>query len=50
MSQPEQRQQRSMAEWVTFSIASSIVAGIVGLVVYSWVKVADRPPVLAILF
>jgi uncharacterized protein (TIGR02588 family) len=48
MSQPEQKQQRSVAEWVTFGIASSIVAGIVGLVVYSWVKVGDRPPVLAL--
>lgn len=48
MSQPEQKQQRSVAEWVTFSIASSIVAGIVGLVLYSWVKVGNEPPVLAI--
>jgi uncharacterized protein (TIGR02588 family) len=48
MSQPEQKQQRSVAEWITFSIASSIVAGIVGLVLYSWVKVGDRPAVLAI--
>jgi uncharacterized protein (TIGR02588 family) len=48
MSQPEQKQQRSVAEWITFSIASSIVAGIVGLVLYSWVKVGNRPPVLEI--
>jgi uncharacterized protein (TIGR02588 family) len=48
MSQAEQKQQRSVAEWVTFGIASSIVAGIVGLVLYSWVKVGDRLPVLAL--
>jgi uncharacterized protein (TIGR02588 family) len=48
MSQPEQKQQRSVAEWITFSIASSIVAGVVGLVLYSWVKVDNKPPVLAI--
>jgi uncharacterized protein (TIGR02588 family) len=48
MSESEQKQQRSVAEWVTFSIASSIVAGIVGLVLYSWAKVGNEPPVLAI--
>jgi uncharacterized protein (TIGR02588 family) len=48
MSKAEQKQQRSVAEWITFSIASGIVAGIVGLVLYSWVKVGDRPPILAI--
>jgi uncharacterized protein (TIGR02588 family) len=48
MSQSEPKQQRSVAEWVTFGIASSIVAGIVGLVLYSWVQVGDRPPVLAL--
>jgi uncharacterized protein (TIGR02588 family) len=48
MSQPEQKERRSVAEWITFSIASSIVAGIVGLVFYSWVKVGNVPPVLEI--
>jgi uncharacterized protein (TIGR02588 family) len=48
MSQPEQKEQRSVAEWITFSIASSIVAGVVGLVLYSWVKVGNEPPVLTI--
>jgi uncharacterized protein (TIGR02588 family) len=48
MSQPGQKRQRSFAEWITFSIASLIVAGIVGLVLYSWLIVGDRPPVLAI--
>jgi uncharacterized protein (TIGR02588 family) len=48
MSQPEQRRQRSFAEWITFSIASLIVASIVGLVLYSWLKVGNLPPVLAI--
>jgi uncharacterized protein (TIGR02588 family) len=48
MSQPKQRKQRSFAEWITFSIASLIVASIVGLVLYSWVTLGDRPPVLAI--
>jgi uncharacterized protein (TIGR02588 family) len=48
MSQPTQRRQRSFAEWITFSIALLIVASIVGLVLFSWLKVGDRPPVLAI--
>jgi uncharacterized protein (TIGR02588 family) len=48
MSQPGQRRQRSFAEWITLSIASLIVASIVGLVLYSWLKVGNLPPVLAI--
>lgn len=48
MSQPEPNRGRSFAEWLTFSIASLIVAGIVGLVLYSWLTVANQPPVLAI--
>jgi uncharacterized protein (TIGR02588 family) len=48
MSQPKQSRQRSFAEWITFSIASLIVASIVGLVLYSWLKVGDLPPILAI--
>lgn len=48
MSQPRQQKQRSVAEWITFSIASLIVASIVGLVLFSWLTLSDRPPILAI--
>jgi uncharacterized protein (TIGR02588 family) len=48
MSQLESRQKRSPAEWVTFSISSIILGSIVGLVLYSWFKVEERPPILAI--
>jgi uncharacterized protein (TIGR02588 family) len=48
MSQTGQRHKRSPAEWVTFSIALSILVSIVGLVLYSWLKVEKRPPVLVV--
>ncbi|ELR97872.1 TIGR02588 family protein [Gloeocapsa sp. PCC 73106] len=48
MSQPEPRRKRALAEWVTFSISSLILASIIGLVVYSWLKVGEHPPVLTI--
>ncbi|MEA5533497.1 TIGR02588 family protein [Crocosphaera sp. XPORK-15E] len=48
MSQPEPKRKRSSAEWITFSISSLILAGIVGLVCYSWLKVGEHPPILVI--
>ncbi len=48
MSETKQRKKRSPTEWVTFSIALLILASIVGLVLYSWLKVGEHPPVLEI--
>lgn len=35
-------------EWITFTIASLIVAVLVGLVLFSWATQGDQPPVLAV--
>jgi uncharacterized protein (TIGR02588 family) len=44
-----QKPPRSIAEWVTFSIASLILAGIVGLVCSLWVgKRHHQPPELSV--
>jgi uncharacterized protein (TIGR02588 family) len=55
MTQAEQQQdasptktKRTPAEWVTFGIASLILATIATLVVYLWVTKQDTPPVLSV--
>jgi uncharacterized protein (TIGR02588 family) len=42
------RSQAIPAEWITFAIASLIVAVLVGLVVFSWLIQAEQPPVIVI--
>ena len=46
--QEEQKLTRSPAEWTTFSIALLILAAIAGLIIYKWVTLQDRPPVLSV--
>ncbi|WP_373530427.1 TIGR02588 family protein [Nostoc sp.] len=41
-------QSRSIAEWVTFSIASLILAFIVSLVSYTWINEKNQPPILSV--
>ncbi|QSJ18370.1 TIGR02588 family protein [Nostoc sp. UHCC 0702] len=48
MTQTEEKSQRSSAEWVTFSIASLILAVIVSLVVYTWLNDKNQPPILSV--
>jgi uncharacterized protein (TIGR02588 family) len=48
MTQTEHKPKRSIAEWVTFSISSLILAIIVGLVGYTWLNEKDQPPILSI--
>jgi uncharacterized protein (TIGR02588 family) len=36
-------------EWITFTIASLVVAVLVGLILLTWVKQSDEPPVLSVL-
>lgn len=48
MNQTEQRPKRSLAEWVTFSAATFILTGIVGLVCYTWVNDNDEPPIVSV--
>lgn len=39
---------RSSLEWVTFSIASVVLAGVVGLVGFVWVTKSAEPPIVTI--
>jgi uncharacterized protein (TIGR02588 family) len=48
MTQTEHKPKRSIAEWVTFSISSLILAIIVSLVGYTWLNEKDQPPILSI--
>jgi uncharacterized protein (TIGR02588 family) len=49
MTQTEQQQpERSPAEWITFIVASFVLAVIVGLVGYTWLNDNDQPPVLSV--
>ncbi|MEA5598604.1 TIGR02588 family protein [Rivularia sp. UHCC 0363] len=44
-----QEQKRTSAEWVTFSVASAILIGVVGLVSFTWIKQpSQKPPVLVV--
>lgn len=47
-STPAQRPSRSLAEWTTLGIALSILATVVGLVIYDWLTTKRQPPVLKI--
>src|SRR6476620_1959466 len=51
MSESEQKQEkppRSLAEWVTFGIATAILSAIAGLVIYTWVTQKDEPPNISV--
>ncbi|MEH2002481.1 MAG: TIGR02588 family protein [Nostoc sp.] len=48
MTKTEQQSNRSIAEWVTFSVASLILAIIVSLVGYTWLKEKNQPPILSV--
>jgi uncharacterized protein (TIGR02588 family) len=43
-----QHQERSVAEWVTFSIASFILAVIISLVGYTWLTDKNLPPIVSV--
>lgn len=44
-----QTQKRTIAEWVTFSVASSILIGVVSLVSFTWIKQpSQKPPLLIV--
>lgn len=46
--QDQKRPERSPAEWFTFSIASLILAIIIGLVCYDWFTRKADPPTLSV--
>ena len=48
-SEDKQQQKRTIAEWITFSVASLILIAVVGLVSFTWIKKsAQKPPILII--
>ena len=47
-SSQQQRPPRSLAEWVSFAIATCIVALLVGLVLYDWATQKNQPPILSV--
>ncbi len=44
----EEQSKRTPTEWVTFAIACSILATIVGLVIYSWLTKKQEPPTISV--
>lgn len=48
MTTDEEKPRRSPAEWITFILASLILAMIVGLVGYTWYNEDNQPPVIAV--
>ncbi|MGB3495155.1 MAG: TIGR02588 family protein [Elainellaceae cyanobacterium] len=42
LSKPRSR--RSLAEWITFTIAALILSALVGLIIYDWQVNQSRPP------
>ncbi|MEM9162339.1 MAG: TIGR02588 family protein [Cyanobacteria bacterium P01_F01_bin.4] len=42
--------QRSLAEWITLTISTAILIGLVGLVLYDWQINQNRPPLFQIEF
>lgn len=39
---------RIPAEWITFALSALIVAGLVGLVLLSWITQSQEPPILSV--
>jgi uncharacterized protein (TIGR02588 family) len=44
----EQPPKRAFAEWITFAIASFILAALIGLVLYNWLTKKQEPPIVSI--
>lgn len=45
---PTQPTPRSVAEWISFTIALCLLGTLIGLVVYSWVSIQDKPPIVKV--
>lgn len=56
MSKPEnqstfsmsERPQRTLPEWITFSISLSLLFGLIGLVIYDWLLTHEEPPIIEV--
>lgn len=44
----QQGHERSVAEWVTFGVATLLLAVVIGLVIYEWITIPSTPPLLAV--
>ncbi|MGB3615914.1 MAG: TIGR02588 family protein [Elainellaceae cyanobacterium] len=44
VSLPEGRASRTLAEWITLSVAIAILLSLIGLVIYDWQVNQNRPP------
>ncbi|BAZ28593.1 hypothetical protein NIES4074_10270 [Cylindrospermum sp. NIES-4074] len=47
-TETEPESERSLAEWITFGIALSILAVVISLVGYMWVNEKNQPPILSV--
>lgn len=45
---PKQQPDRSPAEWISLGIATCVLSGIIGLVIYDWLTTADQLPILSV--
>ncbi|NJL65340.1 MAG: TIGR02588 family protein [Methylacidiphilales bacterium] len=45
----EKKPKRTVAEWITFSISLSILASIIGLVIYTLINDKHQPPLISII-
>jgi uncharacterized protein (TIGR02588 family) len=45
---PEKPDRRSFAEWISFGISLSILALLVGSIVYQWITEENQPPILSV--
>ncbi|NJM75820.1 MAG: TIGR02588 family protein [Acaryochloridaceae cyanobacterium RU_4_10] len=48
--QGQEQSRRSLAEWVTFSIAAAILSTVIGLVLYIWLGKQSQPPILSVTY
>ncbi|AFZ24271.1 TIGR02588 family protein [Cylindrospermum stagnale PCC 7417] len=48
MMETEPEAERSLAEWITFGIALSILAVVISLVGYMWLNEKNQPPILSV--
>ena len=39
---------RSVAEWISFTIALCLLGTLIGFVIYSWASIQDKPPILQV--
>ncbi|BAY30629.1 hypothetical protein NIES2107_24740 [Nostoc carneum NIES-2107] len=48
-NQDNQHEERSLAEWITFTAASFILTVIIGMVGFTWLNDKNQPPIVSII-